>query len=268
MPALEEALAEIERRVSEERGLTETGDLVREFVSPEELSEIIAGLLSFGEETEVAERVWKLLGLIGTEDSLADAYTESYQSSVVGFFQPAEDRIVVVQSGDGLGAYAELVYAHEYVHALQYGTYDIGALEEAVKDNSDADTALTSLIEGDASLLQQRYFRQHLVHRLDEIQRTLDSLPEGPDVPAAVTDSLIFPYVAGPTVRSRPATVPGVGRRSTAPSATRPNRRSRSCTPTSTSRRRPHLRWRCRNLPPPWARGGNRSRTTSSASSG
>ena len=198
MPGLEEVIAEIERRVSEERGLTETGDLVREFVSPEELADIIAGLLRFGEETEVAERVWKLLGLIGPEDSLADAYTESYQSSVVGFFQPGKDRIVVAQSGDGLGAYAELVYAHEYVHALQYGTYDIGALEEAVDDNSDADTALTSLIEGDASLLQQRYFRQHLVHRLDEIQRTLDSFPEGPDVPPAVTDSLIFPYVAGP----------------------------------------------------------------------
>ena len=198
MPSLEEVLAEIERRVSDERGLTETGDLSREFVLQEEMAEIIAGLLSFGEETEVNERVWKLLGLIGPEDSLADAYTESYQSSVVGFFQPSQDRIVVVQSGDGLGAYAELVYAHEYVHALQYGTHDIGALEEAVAENSDADTALTSLIEGDASLLQQRYFRRHLVHRLDEIQRTLDSLPEGPEVPAAVTDSLIFPYVAGP----------------------------------------------------------------------
>jgi len=191
-------LAEIERRVSKDRGLTQTGDLVREFVSPEELSEIIGGLLSFGEETEVAERVWKLLGLIGQEDSLADAYTESYQSSVVGFFQPSEDRIVVAQSGDGLGAYAELVYAHEYVHALQYGTHDIGALEEAVKDNSDADRALTSLVEGDASLVQQRYFQQHLIARRSEILSTLNSLPEGPDVPVAVSDSLIFPYRAGP----------------------------------------------------------------------
>lgn len=198
MPGLEEVIAEIERRVSEERGLTETGDLVREFVSPEELSEIIAGLLNFGEETEVAERVWKLLGLIGPEDSLADAYTESYQSSVVGFFQPSKDRIVVAQSGDGLGAYAELVYAHEYVHALQYGTHDIGALEEAVEDNSDADSALSALVEGDASLVQQRYFQQHLTSRRSEIVRTLDSFPEGPEVPAAVTDSLIFPYRAGP----------------------------------------------------------------------
>ena len=114
------------------------------------------------------------------------------------FFQPSEDRIVVLNDGDELGAYAELVYAHEYVHALQYGTYDIGALEEAVKDNADADRALTSLIEGDASLVQQRYFQQHLASRRSEIVRTLDSLPEGPDVPAAVTDSLIFPYVAGP----------------------------------------------------------------------
>ena len=198
MPSLEEVLAEIERRVSDDRGLTETGDLVREFVSQEEMADIIAGLLSFGEETEVAERVWKLFGLIGPEDSLADAYTESYQSSVVGFFQPSQDRIVVAQNGDGLGAYAELVYAHEYVHALQYGTYDIGELEEAVKDNADADRALTSLIEGDASLVQQRYFQQHLASRRSEIVRTLDSLPERPDVPAAVTDSLIFPYVAGP----------------------------------------------------------------------
>ncbi len=198
MPGLAEVIAEIERRVSEDRGLTETGDLVREFVSPEELADIIAGLLNFGEQTEVAERVWKLLGLIGPEDSLADAYTESYQSSVVGFFQPSEDRIVVAQSGDGLGAYAELVYAHEYVHALQYGTHDLGALEEAVKDNSDADRALTSLVEGDASLVQQRYFQQHLIPRRSEILRTLDSFPEGPEVPAAVTDSLIFPYRAGP----------------------------------------------------------------------
>ncbi len=198
MPGLEEVIAEIERRVSEERGLTETGDLVREFVSPEDLADIIAGLLTFGEETEVAERVWKLLGLIGPEDSLADAYTESYQASVVGFFQPSKDRIVVVQSGDGLGAYAELVYAHEYVHALQYGTHDIDALEEAVKDNSDADTALTSLIEGDASLVQQVYFQDHLLSRRSEILRTVNSLPERSDVPAAVSDSLIFPYVAGP----------------------------------------------------------------------
>ena len=197
-PGPEEVLAEIERRVSEDRGLTETGDLVREFVSQEEMAELIAGLLNFDEETAVVERVWKLLGLIGPEDSLVDAYSQSYQSSVVGFFQPSEDRIVVLSDGDGLGAYAELVYAHEYVHALQYGTYDIGALEEAVGENSDADSALSALVEGDASFLQQRYFQQHLVSRRSEILRTLDSFPEGPEVPVAVSDSLIFPYVAGP----------------------------------------------------------------------
>ena len=197
-PGPEEVLAEIERRVSEDRGLTETGDLVREFVSQEEMAELIAGLLNFDEETAVVERVWKLLGLIGPEDSLVDAYSQSYQSSVVGFFQPSEDRIVVLSDGDGLGAYAELVYAHEYVHALQYGTYDIGALEEAVGENSDADSALSALVEGDASFLQQRYFQQHLTSRRSEILRTLASFPEGPEVPVAVSDSLIFPYVAGP----------------------------------------------------------------------
>ena len=163
-----------------------------------EMAELIAGLLNFDDETAVVERVWKLLGLIGPEDSLVDAYTQSYQSSVVGFFQPSEDRIVVLSDGDGLGAYAELVYAHEYVHALQYGTYDIGALEEAVGENSDADSALSALVEGDASFLQQRYFQQHLISRRSEIVRTLDSFPEGPEVPVAISDSLIFPYVAGP----------------------------------------------------------------------
>ena len=197
-PSPEEVLAEVERRVSEDRGLTETGELVREFVSQEKMAELIAGLLNFDEEVAVVERVWKLLGLIDAEDSLVDAYTQSYSSSVVGFFQPSEGRIVVLSDGDGLGAYAELVYAHEYVHALQYGTYDIGTLEEAVEENSDADRALTSLVEGDASFLQQRYFQQHLVSRRSEIVRTVDSFPAGPEVSTALSDSLIFPYVVGP----------------------------------------------------------------------
>ena len=194
---LELILAEVEAKVVAERGLDATPELLKRTVSAEQMAEIIAGLIEFDEEDEFVERIWIMLGLLEPEDSLIELFTGALQSQVIGFFLPEEGELVVLQDADGFGAFEEMTYAHEYTHALQHGAYDLPALEEAAKGDSEAGAALTALVEGDATLVQQRYLQRHLITRIGEILMALQDTGSVAEIPAPILETIIFPYQEG-----------------------------------------------------------------------
>ena len=104
------------------------------------------------------------------------------------------------------------VIAHELTHALADQNYDLDKLQHAIKHDDDRSMALSSLIEGEATLTmmgaQMKDWEglEIIKLRSEDLDRTMSmmgplmSMGTGPsmkDAPAILADSLIFPYLRG-----------------------------------------------------------------------
>jgi len=132
---------------------------------------------------------------------LIDVQTEQ----VAGFYDPDTEEMYVIQSSDETGAMERSVFSHEYTHVLQDQHFDLQELgftddEEDEDEDSERQFAIRSLVEGDASLLQQQYLLQYFA--FDDLQEMLGQV-DATDMsvldsaPAVIRESLVFPYEAG-----------------------------------------------------------------------
>ncbi|AEH36402.1 Hvo_1808 family surface protein [Halopiger xanaduensis] len=95
-----------------------------------------------------------------TVDRDTDAIDEAealYGDSVGGYYEPTEDRIVIVSNTPDTPELNEVVLGHELVHALQDQRFDLTSYE---RPTIDEDNAKNGLIEGDASWIESRYERE------------------------------------------------------------------------------------------------------------
>ena len=72
----------------------------------------------------------------------------------------ARERLFV-RSSRGLDPYAKVVLAHELTHAVTDQHYDLTHSDRlaAATGRDDEETAYSALVEGDATLVMQRYLR-------------------------------------------------------------------------------------------------------------
>lgn len=110
-------------------------------------------------------------GLVGSVDTLEEA-NEELNSGVLGFYQPGADVVWLVDTGSDSQerSAAELademaVIAHEVTHALQDQHFGLNDLLLGQPPTMDAEEALRSLVEGDATLSMINYL---LLARGDE----------------------------------------------------------------------------------------------------
>ncbi|GAB3667798.1 Hvo_1808 family surface protein [Halopiger thermotolerans] len=92
-------------------------------------------------------------------DRNTDAIDESqslYGDAVGGYYEPTEDRIVIVSNTPDTPELNEVVLGHELVHALQDQHYNLTSYE---RPTIDQDNAKNGLIEGDASWIESQYDR-------------------------------------------------------------------------------------------------------------
>jgi hypothetical protein len=136
------------------------------------------------------------LGLIPEGTDLFGATLEEYANQVVGYYDPDVKEMVMISDSGGTDALSQITYAHEFVHALQDQHFDLNALQEQVEasDDSEAEWALRALVEGDASVAQLQFVLRHR-ELLDDID--FDSASSAPAAPPVITESMVFPYVAG-----------------------------------------------------------------------
>ena len=97
------------------------------------------------------DQVWEATFLVGEEATVAEAFDSVLSTSVIGFYSPGEDRIVVVSDAE-TPALDRATLAHELVHALQDQHLSFG-------DGGTQDVALAEdgLIEGDANTVEAEY---------------------------------------------------------------------------------------------------------------
>jgi len=126
-----------------------------------------------------------------------------YTSQVLGFYEPASDEMVLVDSPANRDAQASLLWAHELAHAAQEKRFALPSRLLAMRDNSDRQRAASAIAEGDAMLVM-------LLQAVPPGQEqgalaTAERMAKGEGLPVPVASGvpeffvadLLFPYTQG-----------------------------------------------------------------------
>ena len=200
--------AELQEEVAELGGVPFRREVPLEYMSRRELGAYLKELMdSEYPEARAKTDQRTLVGfdLLSPDTDLRAPRAKVLEENVAGFYdeRPGRKRLYAVSEDQRLTPSNQLVLAHELRHALQDQYADVhGALPASVGDYDDRRIAFLSLLEGDATLVMERF----LVARLpgvggDAGMPDLSDLslpaPPVPGVPPVVRDQLVMPYVAG-----------------------------------------------------------------------
>jgi len=103
--------------------------------------------------------VMSAFGLCRPATDFAALFSQLAEAGVAGFYKPETCTFYLVAGNDGRGA--RPIVFHELVHALDDQYFDLTALGDAVKEDSDREIALKGLIEGCAAYHQGIYEAEH-----------------------------------------------------------------------------------------------------------
>ena len=102
------------------------------------------------------DQVWNALFVVGNNESSADAIDGTVGEAVEGFYQPSENRIVLITADADAPTVDEQTLLHEFVHALQDQRHDLTS--PAFRgETQDSDLAVTGVFEGEARYLEYQY---------------------------------------------------------------------------------------------------------------
>lgn len=196
---------ELQREVADLGGVPFRSDVPLDFMTRDQMAAYVKDMLNSEyppAKASADERLLRGFGLLEPGVDLRALRTRLLLENVAGFYdeRPGRKRLYAVSSDRRLTPSNQLVLAHELRHALQDQYADIhDQLPESVGDFDDRRMAQLSLLEGDATLLMERF----LVKRLPGAGEALDlsglSLPADavPGAPPVLRDQLVLPYLLG-----------------------------------------------------------------------
>jgi len=205
LPPREQVTA-IAEAVEELRELEFREPVEPRFLSPEEISARVQELF-LGEYTAATGdeegRILAALGAVPAGTDLRSLRADLLGSQVAGFYDPQTGEMVVRQAGAELTVNDRIVLAHELDHALTDQALDLPLPDDLRAGREDADLAATAVVEGDATMLMQRYATSLPLEDqlggldpasiLDAAQAEADLA----DLPDYLQAELRFPYQAG-----------------------------------------------------------------------
>jgi hypothetical protein len=192
--------------VAELRELDWSEDVEVDFVDGAELADRLDVLLDDADAThDVAghERLLTALGAIPTGTDLGELHRELLDEQVAGYYVPDDGELVVRVPDDGvIRPLDKVTLAHELDHALTDQALGLPDLEAPpYVDDADAALGALAVLEGDATLLMQRWSSEHLT-AADQLLGLLGTDLVGAQttfaaVPYHLRQELLFPYTAG-----------------------------------------------------------------------
>lgn len=199
---VQDELLELVRKTEELRELRFLEPPTISVVTDAELEQRVRAL--FEEDADdfpADEALYKLLGLLDSDDDLEQILTDVYGEQVAGFYDGETGELVVPIREDGFSPAQRSTMIHELTHSLtdqHFKFYPVVA-EMIDEDRLDELSAYKGLIEGDASQaeymylfsLDQRELGELMAEALEIDTSALDAAPE------FIQDSLIFPYDSG-----------------------------------------------------------------------
>jgi hypothetical protein len=197
---------ELQREVAEAGGLEFRSDVPLDYLSRGALSSYLKEVLDSEyppERAEADERTLAAFDLLPPRSGLRALRARLLEDNVAGFYdeRPGKKRLYAISDQRTLTPANQLVMAHELRHALQDQYADLhGTVPAAVGDFDDRRLAFVSLLEGDATLVMERF----LLRRLPGLPDAMGDLgPWGlpanlmPGVPQVLQDQLVLPYLVG-----------------------------------------------------------------------
>lgn len=202
-PALRAQIEKIESYVASTRGLEALEPVERIFPSREDA---IAYVLALYEREYPPEEVQRLtqfyaaFGLLPPGTDYLASYLDLLSAQIGGFYEPETKEMNVLllnggEPGDELPLLEQIVYAHEYVHALQDQHYNLTALQGLAGENRDHAQAILSLIEGDATVVMTLYTQE--IARANPLGTAMRLLFQG-----IQTNTLTLPAGTPPIIES------------------------------------------------------------------
>ena len=155
-------------------------------------------------EMHAAEMALKKLGLVPAEFQYQPFIIKLLTEQVAGYYDPRVQRFYLADWIELDGQ--KPVMAHELAHALQDQHFNLRRFEKWPKGDSDAELAVHSLIEGDATLAMTLYMAKNPLVALAfirSISATNASSEQFKQAPRALRETLLFPYEQGAEWASR-----------------------------------------------------------------
>jgi len=227
----EDALAVVERRLPQIRGLAFKKPVVSVAMAPEEIKAFLAQVLAeeyAPGDVERVEAVSVRLGLLPEGTRLRDAVSHLYAEEGAGFYDPRSKRLIIASHGmpsPGFGVrmlgaltgrdfVGEFIVSHELTHALQDQHFGLPTEPEPLMGgDDDRRLARHALVEGDAIFAGMAYLLGRVpdagaVGRTTEMLRAMPAAmaKDYPDVPLLVRETITFVYDAGATFVARALT--------------------------------------------------------------
>jgi hypothetical protein len=197
---------ELQKEVADAGGIPFRTDVPLDYLSRGSLSTYIQELLDTeypADRAEADERTLLAFDLLPPHPGLRALRARLLEDNVAGFYdeRPGKKRLYAISDERTLTPANQLVLAHELRHALQDQYADLhGTVPSAVGDFDDRRMAFVSLLEGDATLVMERF----LMRRLPGLPESMGDLgpwamPANimPGVPQVLQDQLVQPYLVG-----------------------------------------------------------------------
>jgi hypothetical protein len=137
---------------------------------------------------------FEALFLIGEDRDALAVQNANRGSSVLGFYSPDRDEIVVVSESETPTLSTEFTLAHELVHALQDQRFNLSTYRASTRDGANG---RNGLIEGEANLVEDRY-RQRCEAGWSCLNVSTDGGGGDGDLHLGVYFVNFFPYSDGP----------------------------------------------------------------------
>jgi len=212
-PQLEAQMAQLEAATATLRGLEILMPVTRAFPTRADTIAYLEDLYSRElppDEMDRAKQLYVALGLLPADIDLLRVYLDLLGSQVAGFYDTDTQVMNVIPlRGDTPGATLSLteqiIYVHEFTHALQDMHYDLDSLlpDDLDQTTPDRSLATTALVEGDASLIMQLYLQEVIASNpLAALSVLADAAALGaltlpPGIPDILNSELLFPYEQG-----------------------------------------------------------------------
>lgn len=211
-PELVEQIESIEDFVEEVRGLEPLEDIDRRFPARADAVEQVKALYESEIPPELRQRLdrfYVAFDFLPPGSDYIDLYLSALEVQIGGFYNSVTKEMNTLllnggEPGDELPLLEQIIYAHEFTHALQDQHFDLTELDLLTADKPDQAQAVLALIEGDASLVMNLYM-QALSAR-NPLGTTMQLLAQGfstntlflpPDLPDIITAELLSSYTDG-----------------------------------------------------------------------
>jgi len=140
------------------------------------------------EELRALGLVQGAVDLIGAEKDLSGVDT-------LGYYDP-DAKKMVIRGQDLKDTETRVTVVHELTHALQDQHFDLNKLDDATKTSGE-DTALTALVEGDATRIEDQYVSSLSKSEQDTYDRALSAQTDANKPGAAGSDVANVPPILG-----------------------------------------------------------------------